>query len=279
LFYSSAAPETVGDPASFRQWQDFVSEINSHIQGFHGTIGLVIKDLNRGYCYSYNADKKFVSASLIKLPIMAAVFKGFMNGTISLTQTCILKDCFRVYGSGILKNKPSGSVYSVYRLVYTMIAHSDNTAAKMLTELVGLDRMNILFKNVGLRNTIVTARSFDLSDNNYKDDSFTTPRDIADILTDMYEERAFPPYLSHQIFEVLKLSTDRQRLNKYLPKKFQLAHKTGLLRGACHDAGVVFSPHGDYLICVMTDTANNYPRAKEFIATIGKITFNNLQKS
>lgn len=258
-------------------WQNYVSNINKKIQSFSGTAGVFVKDLSNNYTYSYNPDKKFISASLIKLPIMIAVFKEFIDGKISFIDTCPLNEKDRVLGSGILKYKPKGTKYTIYELVYTMIAKSDNTAAKMLTQLVGIERMNEIFKSIGLKNTNISSKSFDLRNGEIAGDSYTTARDISLILQKIYDEKMFRRYLSQQMIEILKLTVDKKRLNKYLPKDFKLAHKTGLLRGACHDSGIVFSPQGDYLICVLTDANGNYTNAKNFIANLGKLTFKQLK--
>ena len=63
------------------------------------------------------------------------------------------------------------------------------------------------------------------------------------------------------------------RLAKGLPRGWEIAHKTGLLRKACHDVGIVFSPKGDYMICVLTSHDVTYKTAKRFIANVGRITF------
>lgn len=272
-------PSHSDDFLTNHRWQYFISKINSKIQEFPGKTSVVIKDLDNGKTYYYNPDTLFVSASLIKLPIMIAVFKDFVDGNISLTQTMTLENKYRVSGSGILKHKKNGTEYSVYELAYIMIGHSDNTAARMLTEIVGIDRMNKIFKSIGLKNTNISSKSFNLSNGEIAGDSYTTSRDIALVLNKIYDEKMFRRYLSIQMLEILKLPVSKKRLNKYLPKDFELAHKTGLLRGACHDAGIVFSPQGNYMICVLTDNKGNYRQSKHFIANLGKLTFEQLKKS
>ncbi|MFH1379914.1 MAG: serine hydrolase [bacterium] len=276
----SAVPCSYPDDfLSNHRWQYFISKLNSNIQQFSGKVAIVVKDLNNDQTYSFNADKPFVSASLIKLPIMVAVFKEFVESNISLTQKFKLEDTYRVGGSGILKYKPSGSEYTIYELSYIMIKESDNTAARMLTEIVGYERMNQIFKSIGLKDTNISPKSFDLTNGEIAGDSYTTARDISLLLTEIYNEKMFRRYLSQQMLAILKLPSRKKRLRKYLPENFELAHKTGLLRGACHDAGIVFSPHGNYLICVLTNNHGNYTQAKNFISDVGKLTFDQLKKS
>lgn len=280
LFLPAIEPGAMQDDGFLEnhRWNYFISLINNRIQEFPGKAGVIVKDLTNNNMYAYNADQPFISASLIKLPIMVAVFKEFNDDRLSLTDTHVLKDKHRVAGSGILKYKKSGTRFSIYELVYIMISNSDNTAARMLTEIIGYDRMNRIFKSIGLTKTNISPQSFNLKNGEIAGDSFTTPRDIARLLDEIYARNMFRRYLSQQMIDILKLTVDKKRLNKYLPASFTLAHKTGLLRGACHDAGIVFSPGGDFLICILTDNNGNYREAKRFIANLGKLTFKQMKK-
>ncbi|MBD3272377.1 MAG: hypothetical protein GF384_07575 [Elusimicrobia bacterium] len=277
--FSTVQPQISADDYQHKKlWNDLIAAVNQEILEFPGKVGLALTDLTHDVSYTYNADHLMKSASIIKLPIMVAVFKEFNDGKISFTERYELTDAHRVGGSGKLKYAETGSWYTIYELVYIMISESDNTAAKMLTDIIGFSRMNEIFKSIGLTSTNISPQSFNLDDGEIAGESYTTVRDIAQVLTRIYGEELFQRYLSKQMIAILKMTVDRKRLNKFLPDDFELAHKTGLLRGACHDAGIVFSPHGDMLLCVMTDNNGNYRQAKEFIAHIGDITYRWLEQ-
>ena len=61
-------------------------------------------------------------------------------------------------------------------------------------------------------------------------------------------------------------------LPKYLPAGTKIAHKTGEIEGYKHDAGIIFTPKGDYLIVVMSNTDSPYG-AEERIAILSKAVF------
>jgi beta-lactamase class A len=154
-----------------------------------------------------------------------------------------------------------------------MIADSDNTAAKMLTEHIGYDRLNKMFVELGLIDTNISPQSFCMSRWYVSNDSYATPRDIAHLLDQIYNKTLVQPELCAEMLQTLKMPPHAGRLGLYLPEEFELAHKTGLLRGACHDAGLVLSPNGDFLICIMTERNRSYKTAKKFISAIGKLAF------
>jgi beta-lactamase class A len=97
------------------------------------------------------------------------------------------------------------------------------------------------------------------------------------LLEKIYRRELVSPEASDEMLLILKHQKLRDRLPRYLPTGWLIAHKTGLLRKACHDVGIVFSPKGNYMICVMTGQDTNYRAAKQFIASVGRITFDYYQ--
>jgi beta-lactamase class A len=76
----------------------------------------------------------------------------------------------------------------------------------------------------------------------------------------------------------------RQRLNskipKYLPSEIQIAHKTGELFEASHDAGIVYSPNGDYIIVILSESDEaSRPLANERLAQVSKEVYNYFNSS
>ena len=53
-------------------WEDMIETIEVSVGSYPGEVGIYIKDLKTGQVYERNSDDRFLSASLIKLPIMAA---------------------------------------------------------------------------------------------------------------------------------------------------------------------------------------------------------------
>ena len=76
-----------------------------------------------------------------------------------------------------------------------------------------------------------------------------------------------------KLLEIMKNQRHRARLALTLPPGWQIAHKTGLLRHACHDVAVVYGPEGDYVLAVLTWKGLSYHDAKNYIAKLGRITY------
>jgi len=256
-------------------WQVLRQKLINEISQFKGEAGIVIKDLRVNWEVSHNKDKLFPSASLAKIPIMSACFLAAQEGRIKLNREIVLKSRDKFSGSGILKDMRPGITFSVEELIGLMIYDSDNTATNMLINIVGIDYLNNTFNSFGLKNTNLSRKIADFSSRDRGIENYTTAADMALILEGMYRRDLVNKDISGKCLKVLKLQRVNDRIPKYLPVDVTVAHKTGLERGICHDAGIVFSCKGDFLICVLTKHANlNSIASKEFIARIALHTYN-----
>ncbi|MDD4980484.1 MAG: class A beta-lactamase-related serine hydrolase [Candidatus Omnitrophica bacterium] len=250
-------------------WQELQQRVKAEISQFKGDAGVVIKDLETGWEFSYQKAKMFPSASLAKVPLMATCFLAVDQGRFKLKRNIALKSADKLTGSGVLKDMPAGAIFTVERLIGLMIYDSDNTAANILTNLIGIDYLNNAFKDFGLKNTDLSRKIADYQSRDEGIENYTTAEDMALLLEKMYRRVIGNKNVSDQCINVLKLTRMNDRIPKYLPPEITVAHKTGLERGVCHDAGIVFTRKGDFIIAVLTKHLNsNSAPSKEFIAKV-----------
>jgi len=255
-------------------WESLRRNLANEIAQFKGETGIVIKDLRNNWEISHNKDKLFPSASLAKIPIMPACFLAAEEGKIRLDREVALKNSDKLTGSGILKETRAGVTFSIEELIGRMIYDSDNTAANILTNIVGIDYLNNAFNSFGLKKTNLSRRVADFFSRDKGIENYTTAEDMASILERMYRRSLVNKDVSEKCLKLLKLQQVNDRIPKYLPVDVTIAHKTGLERGVCHDVGIVFSCKGDFLICVLTKhTDSNSVPSKEFIAKVTMHTY------
>jgi len=255
-------------------WQELQQRVKAEISQFKGEVGIVIKDLQTGQEFSYEKNKLFPSASLAKIPLMVVCFLAADQGGIKLDRNIALKSSDKLTGSGVLKDMPSGTIFSVERLIGLMIYDSDNTATNIVTNLLGIDYLNNTFKYFGLRNTDLSRKIADYRSRDKGIENYTTAEDMALLLDQIYRRRLGNKNVSDQCISMLKLTRMNDRIPKYLPPEITVAHKTGLENGVCHDAGIVFTRKGDFIIVVLTKHANaNSSLSKEFIAKVSLNTY------
>jgi beta-lactamase class A len=256
-------------------WLALRQKLADEIANFKGEVGVVIKDLEMNWETSFNKEQLFPSASLAKVPIMAACFLASAQGQLRLNRNVALKSTDKLTGSGILKNTASGTTFSIEELIGLMIYESDNTATNILTNLLGIEYLNSAFKAFGLKDTDLSRKIADYHSRDKGIENYTTCQDMAFILERIYRRNLVDKNVSNKCMELLKLQRITDRIPKYLPVDITIAHKSGLERGICHDVGIVFSKKGDFLICVLTQHKDsNSILSKEFIAKISLYTYN-----
>ena len=256
-----------------KEWSSLVEELEKQLKKWPAQAGIVLKDFETGRVWAKNPKERFRSASLIKVPIAAALMEQLDEGSISLDSPLKVSRKNRVSGSGTLKWASNGTKIPLEEVLFKMITESDNTATKMIVDEMGLDSISQSLSHLGLEHTNVCKNISNMTSAKIKDDSFTTPGDIAGLFEKIYSGTLVDKEKSEYLMGILKQTKSRNRLKAGLPDGWELGHKTGLLRSACHDAGIVFSPRGDYMLVVMTGNVPNYKRAKAFIASVGRITY------
>jgi len=261
-----------------KNWQILSQEIESKINNFPGRVGLVIKDLESNKIITYNQDVLFPSASLVKIPIMAACFQAETEGKINFLNYYRLKGKYKAKGSGVLKNLRSGGKITIQELIELMITKSDNTATHMLTEILGFDYLNRCFLQFGLHNTNLLRHVMDLRKYRRGIENYTTAFDIATLLEKIYFRTLVSQSASEKMLSLLEKQEIRDRLPRYLPSNILVAHKTGLFDTVCHDVGIIFHPQGNFLICVLVSDHAEHNFAKELIGQIAKLCFDFYEK-
>ncbi|MBI5884276.1 MAG: serine hydrolase [Elusimicrobia bacterium] len=274
------APSAAVHPASWAPdpaaaaWEKMTEDLFRLAASYRGRVAIVLKDLQTGNVWSYHQDDLFPSASLIKVPVMLCVFNSINDGKISLSEKIVLRRKHRVGGSGSLKWFPDGTRLPLRELLYRMINESDNTATAMILDTIGIDYVQAQLPKFGLFYTEVNPEGLSIKSGKVPRENYTTAREMTMMMERIYRGEMVSRASSELMMDILKhRRATRSRLAKGLPRGWELAHKTGLLRQACHDVAIVLTPYGDYALTVLTGHNRSYGTAKDFISRLGKVTF------
>jgi len=222
----------------------------------------------------HKAQKQFPAASLIKLPVLAAAFYAVREKKISLEEVVTIRKKDITGGSGKLKSLSLPKKFTFAQLLELMISSSDNTAANKVIEILGFEYINSIFERLGLTDTIMVRKMMDFSQRKNGIENYTSAADISYLLEKIYRRGLANRKLSKLALIFLRKQKVNDRLPRYLPAEVGVAHKTGLERGVVHDAGIIFTSNGDYLICVLVKGGKNYAKAKKFIAQLSLLAYN-----
>jgi beta-lactamase class A len=255
-------------------WTRMTEEL-SHLASRHrGRVAIVLRDLGSNKTWTYHPDDLFPSASLIKVPVMIAVFNKINEGGMSLNDTMVLRRRNRVGGSGSLKWRPDGTKLQVRDVLLHMINESDNTATAMLIEAAGLGYIQQQFPKMGLFYTEIYPEGMSIKGGKVAHENYTTAREMTMLMEKIYRGELVSRASSELMMDILRhKKPTASRLAKSLPRGWEIAHKTGLLRQACHDSAVIFTPNGAFAITVLTGQNGDYKSAKDFISRLGRVAY------
>ncbi|MDD5568001.1 MAG: class A beta-lactamase-related serine hydrolase [Candidatus Omnitrophica bacterium] len=259
-------------------WLHLEKALTNKVNRFKGTIGLVVKDLDKGWEIAFNRDTLIPSASLVKVPIMLSCFYAEQDKNTTLKHSIRIRSFDIVSGSRVLGAEPIGSVFTVEELFDPMITQSDNAAANVLIDYLGFDTLNHYFKKMGLRNTNIVRKMMDFTERKEGKDNYTTAGDMAFILEKLYYGEFVNRGVSSECLRILGEQKINDRIPKKLPPGTFVTHKTGLEKYICHDAGIVFTGNGNFLVCVLVKHEDKISaNAKKFISDVALLTYNYLR--
>lgn len=229
-----------------------------------GRLGVVAHPLGSDSIIAYHGDQSFPAASTIKVFILQALLEHVAAGRRKLDDKRVLNASDQVTGSGILKALSPGTAYTLYDLAVLMIVVSDNTATNMLIEDLGVEAINASVASHGWADTRLAGllqRTLQ-GDRSTTSKSMTSPRDLADAFTRLWEGELLEPELSELAKSIYGRQQHTDQLGRYLPfdaystetgeAAMTIASKGGSIRGVRNDAGVVFTGHTSYVLAIMT---------------------------
>lgn len=185
--------------------------------------------------HKVEAETPMISASLIKLFIMGAIYEKIECGKIAEEDVSEkLRDMITISGNASANE------------LTTLLGEGDDTS--------GMAVVNAFAESIGCTGT--TMNRLMLVENGLQ--NYTTAADCALFLSLVYNKKCVSKSSSEKM---LSLLSDQKRNNKIpasLPKGVKTANKTGELAGLSEcDAAIVFTPNCDYILCIMTEPVNN----------------------
>ena len=120
-----------------------------------GQMGFYLKHIESGTTIAIDSDKIFPLGSVFKLAVMVETFRQVEAGMISLDERIELETRHHCVGEGILQYMQPGLEPTVRDLLSLMIIATDNTASEMLWKRIGIQRVNMLIRDLGLARTSI----------------------------------------------------------------------------------------------------------------------------
>ena len=236
-------------------WDKLVATIRQADHDLDGILGVAIEDLTTGQKFFLRDDEIFPQASLIKVAVLAELYHQNQQGGPGKAK---LGDLYTVQASDLVADSdimggltPSITKITNRDLATMMVAVSDNSAANVLIDRVGMENVNAFLGSLGLTHTRLRRKMMDVKAAAEGRENISTPREMLTLLEQIYRGSVFNKEMTDDFLRML--STHKESwMARDLPEGLRVADKTGSLEGVRNDAGIVYAQNRPYVICVMT---------------------------
>ena len=219
---------------------------------YSGKCTYALTDLSSGEGIRHCQDNVMPTASLIKVPVLAALYRAVLEGRVSLTDRIRYGDEHRCLGSGVLSRMTPGVEMLVRDAAVLMIIISDNSATNMVIDLVGLEYVNESMRSFGLQRTTIFQRLGDTKAGlDARKMSASTAGEMARLLGLIATHEAVSPEASEDMLRIMRRQDYRHELSRLLPwsemnmlenhTENWVAEKGGAFLNGVRTSGAVFS--------------------------------------
>lgn len=239
----SAGPTT---PAAFREQ---LGEL-ARTPGYN--VGVAIKDLNSGQEFLINPDAEYPQGSSIRIHLVTELFRQSAAGKLSVHDVRPVPDSARTGGFGVLRHLEHGTVsMSLRDYAALMMTVNDNTAANLLTDVLGMDNVNASLAAQGTPELKFQRRAVSRREAPANvPENVGTPRAAMRALELIYQGKVVDRATSDAILEVLSLP-ETFFFHRELPPNVRFAGESGASPTMRCEEGIVLLPKRPYIFCVM----------------------------
>lgn len=240
------------------------TELEQVVAPYGNAVSISVVDIRTSATCDINANKQVISASMIKLAVMAAYLRAVDAGTINPQQALPLARMKIVGGTGKIQSERART-YTYDALCRYMIMYSDNTATNALIDALGVNAVNARARELGCTQTTLNRKLMQL---NTGVENYTSAADVSRLLCAFYTQTAASAGQCTKAMDFLLQQTDGDGIPQGL-SGVQFAHKTGTLGGIRHDGGIVMA-RSPYTIVVMCELPEG--KANALMAQVARKT-------
>lgn len=222
-------------------------EILRQVAEYPGHTSIYYQELDSGESWEYNALEPMGAASVIKLTVMAELFRQIDAGLVRRDQKIAVRDEDRVPICGVLTMMHTGLEVTPIDLCWLMITISDNMATNLLIDLLGLENIQSNNRRLGLEGMELNRKLFEKRPAFRGKRNTISARGAARLLELIWKKQLVSPQASEEMLEMLLAQQCTNKMPLLLAEG-ETAHKTGEDEGITHDVGIVLAKK-PFLVC------------------------------
>jgi beta-lactamase class A len=231
------------------------SSLHEAAELYEGVMGVAVKDLTTGATILVNGDEVFPVASTIKVPILIEFYRRVEAKRLDPMTPVKYIEEHKAGGSGVMKSLTSSAVtMPLIDYATLMINVSDNSTTNYFIDLLGMDEINALCAELGLKETRLARKMMDMEAFKKGKDSFTTPREMITLFEALHKSSKLSPLVCVETLKMLKKPKEgivQGVIRNAVPDSVEVADKSGWVSGATLDAGIVYQPSRPYAVALL----------------------------
>jgi len=216
----------------------------------------------------HDADAEFPSASVIKVPLVMALYADAAEGRIDLGQRVEAGE--RVDGSGVLRDMRDIGPLSLRDLAALAIELSDNTATNRLIERIGTERVAQRLTEWGCVTTALRRRMYDFAAAERGLENVASARELGSLLSRLVAGECVDRATSDAVLAVMERCDDDRKLRRFLGPNVKVPSKSGTLDASRNDVAVFRGPERTVLVAAFTSEVKDHLAAEHLLGIIGR---------
>lgn len=240
--------------------------LNDYMTKIPDSVSLYFEYLPSGVSIGINEKQESQLVSLLKVPVVIAVYKNIELGKIHKTNLISLQKEDLDNSFGTLWKQGAGSTITVQEAITQMLVNSDNTAKNVLGHLLTNDDVLNVFN------------SLDIPLDTQNESPVVSAKNYSSILKSLYFSSYLTAHDSNEILNILTKSHFNDEIAKPIPQTIPVAHKIGVLDIADNnstplydDCGIIYIPERPYILCIMTKAKQQ--NALPYMQDLSKIIY------
>lgn len=245
---------------------DLQTSIDEILTDFRGEVALSARMLDGSQEVEIDPHRILPTASVIKVPILVALYLQAESGLLDLDSRVRLQDEAKRGGSGILKVLDAGLELTIRDIASLMIVLSDNTATNMCLDVIpgGIETVNESMRSLSLHTIELRNRiDFEVVGDDITRLGVSSTSDMRHLLEAIATGTIGSPDMCRALEGVLEQQQYLNQFPRYMrvtpywrelgqTPEIMVANKTGFFIGTRVDAGIVRFPDGNgFTYCVV----------------------------
>ena len=229
--------------------------IQSLLQGFHGSAGIYIHDLQKNKMVAVNADSIFPTASMVKIPILIGIMHKLQDSALHYHQELLYRDSLLYPGVDLLGASKDSQRIELSKVMMLMLSMSDNTASLWLQSFAGGgQQINQYLDSLGMKTTRVNSRTPGRENaRNQYGWGQTSPREMATLMEKIVKKQIINAAISDKMLRLLSRNYWDEEAVSQVPAGVFVASKNGAVDESRSEVLYVNGKKARYIFCICTN--------------------------